>query len=378
MADVQPAGVFVLGMHRAGTSALAGVIATLGVPVGDESELKPASPANPQGFWEVEPLVRFNEELLGALGGSWSSPPELSDGWHADSRLDPYRERGRELFARMHPTAQWVWKDPRNSVLLPFWASLVEADPVLVISHRNPLEVQRSLAERNGLSKLLALALWERYLRAALRAAEGYPVMVVRYSALLDDPARTCGRVADFLGGHGVDCDRQVEGRLGEFLRDDLRHSRVEDSDAEHDPDLSRPQGRLMSALSELEGEHSALPAVDLPPETPATEVLLDARRDAVLALARARERFHLALARARERFQTELHAASLREDALRQKLADTHDRNRRLREKLALVRKRTELESQVEARRRAERRDRLEEAAPQEGQAVPEDGQAP
>jgi hypothetical protein len=344
--DTSPpsAGVFVLGMHRAGTSALAGAIGLLGVPLGTESAIKPASPVNPQGFWEIEPLTAFNEELLVALGGSWSSPPRLTGSWQEDGRLEPYRERGRELFAELHPTPQWIWKDPRNSLLLPFWTSVLAVKPILVISHRSPLEIHRSLAARDGISKPLALALWERYLRAALEAAEGQRVLVLRYSALVADPRGACDRLAGFLKKAGVSCDGASEDRLMEFLRDDLRRSRLEDADAERDPDISVSQRRLLSALEELEGEHSALPVIDLPPETSQTEMLIGARRDAVLALTEARARF-----------RAEIHATSLREEAIREKLAASQARNRGLQNKLADVRARLQQQREQVERSRAE-----------------------
>ncbi len=63
-------GVFVLGMHRSGTSATTRAINLLGVPLAANDELASPSPNNPTGFWEVTRLTDFNNKLLYELGGS--------------------------------------------------------------------------------------------------------------------------------------------------------------------------------------------------------------------------------------------------------------------------------------------------------------------
>ena len=66
---MSPTGVYVLGMHRSGTSATARLIHLLGVPINvPEDWLEPA-PDNPKGYWESAALVDFNDELMAALGG---------------------------------------------------------------------------------------------------------------------------------------------------------------------------------------------------------------------------------------------------------------------------------------------------------------------
>jgi hypothetical protein len=311
--------VFVLGMHRAGTSAFAGAISRLGVSSGSPAALKQGSGSNEEGFWELAPLVRFNDELLAALGGSWASPPVLPSGWHRDARLDRRRERARQLFAELQPTRQWVWKDPRNSLLLRFWTGLLDVVPVLVLCHRNPLEIQRSLAARDGMSKPVALALWERYMRAAVSAAEGLPALLLGYSELLADPVAGCRRLRRFLERHLVECSGSEEDAAS-LLRRDLRHSRFDDSDAKRDSSLSRAQVRLNALLADLGGEHDRFPAVDLPEENAENEMLLSARRDADLKVFRARE---------------EIRVLRARDAALREKLDTARERAERYRAKL-------------------------------------------
>ena len=49
--------IVVLGMHRSGTSALTGMLHSLGIHLGPEEDLKSPQKDNPQGFWENNTLV---------------------------------------------------------------------------------------------------------------------------------------------------------------------------------------------------------------------------------------------------------------------------------------------------------------------------------
>lgn len=314
-------------MHRAGTSAFTGAIAKLGVPAGSADALKPGSASNELGFWEVGALNRFNEELLAALGGGWASPPVLADGWHEEAGLEPHRRRAADLFAQVHTTRQWVWKDPRNSLVLSFWLSVLQVAPVLVICYRSPLEVQASLARRDGFSKPFALSLWERYTRAALGAGAGRPALVFDYARLLADPLGSCARLRAFLVANGVECPGS-EDQAAAFVRAELHHARAPEGD--RNAQLSEPQRRLLALLAELEGDHDRLVIGQLPAETPDTEVLLGIRRGADVKLHQAK---------------VQIEEQAQRDVALREKLATSRARNEKLETKLAHEREKLQRE---------------------------------
>ncbi|MEI9983900.1 MAG: hypothetical protein WDN69_12225 [Aliidongia sp.] len=61
--------IFVLGMHRSGTSALTRVLGLCGADLpGRLIEADPAT--NERGFWEPRELVALHDEVLGAAGSS--------------------------------------------------------------------------------------------------------------------------------------------------------------------------------------------------------------------------------------------------------------------------------------------------------------------
>jgi hypothetical protein len=260
-------GVFVLGMHRSGTSAVARLVNLLGIPTCVDEDLLPTTEDNPKGFWESASLAALNDRLLLELGSDWACPPA---------------REAAETVARVLPAGRWVWKDPRNCVTLPFWLAFLETEAVAVLVHRNPLEIAASLGTRDGFGTFYSLALWERSLRAGLGALSGLPVLVTTYEDILGSPLEWCAGVRSFLDGLGVPTSAPAEDEALAFVDGGLRHSESTADDLDADDAVTPPQRALFDALEGLVGAHEALPAVELPPESPLTEALLAARRQAL------------------------------------------------------------------------------------------------
>jgi len=264
-------GLFVLGMHRSGTSVAARLVNLLGLSLGSEDELLPPTDDNPTGFWENQPLLAANDELLGALGGEWRAPPHLEDGWQLRPELEGLRESSLETLRRVFQAREtWAWKDPRNCLTLPFWLTLADDATGVVLVYRNPLEVAASLGSRDGTTLQLGLALWERYTRSAFAATRGLPVHVVGYERLVADPAGWCAEVSDFLSGCGAATSPVPSEALRSFVRPDLRHSTASEND------LAPAQLELYTSLEGCEGSHQAFTPPDLPPESPWLQALFD------------------------------------------------------------------------------------------------------
>jgi hypothetical protein len=271
------AGIFVVGAARSGTSMVTRVVNLLGVPTVAEDDLKPADEDNPRGYFESRSLTSFNRRLLLEIGGApYSLAPHFPDGWTEAPSLDPLREEARALMKSLHPATPWVWKDPRTGFTLPFWIDVARVDPVVVLVHRDPLEVADSLVRRDDAPIPVTLAAWERHNRAALVNARGLPTFVVRYERLLAAPRPVATEIASFLRGRGIevtDPGPEVEA----FVEPGLRRSRA-DASAPNLP--SAEQTDLVRILQRLEGAHDALPAPELPAETPWVDGLLEAERE--------------------------------------------------------------------------------------------------
>lgn len=194
-------GVFVVGMHRSGTTAVTRTVNLMGLPTCVEQDLAPGWVGNPAGHWESLTLMRIDDALLREAGAAWWCPPPVEDGLWSSTPAD----LARAEFDAVHPTSQWVAKDPRICVTLPFWRRALDRPLAAVLVLRSPLEIAASHATRDGLPARFGLALWERYMHHALRGLVGMPVHVTRYDDLLDDPLRWTAEAGAFLRAQGVD-----------------------------------------------------------------------------------------------------------------------------------------------------------------------------
>ena len=190
-------------MHRSGTSALAGALEAMGLNAGDVSDRFPPRFDNPVGFFELKSVVDLNTELLDWLGGSWDSPPVPPDGWINETDVDDYLARARGLIASTLGSDQFVLKDPRTALLLPFWRRALIDHCCAVMIVRDPVEVAWSLNLRDGLSVLTGLALWGAYNRKAVVGLEGLPVHVCRYEDLVVSPSTALASISQSLAEWG-------------------------------------------------------------------------------------------------------------------------------------------------------------------------------
>jgi hypothetical protein len=216
------AAVCIIGMHRSGTSVTTRLLNVLGLSLGPSDRLMGAGRGNATGHFEHLGFLEINEALLHHFGGSWRDPPEFPPGWQNDPVVQRLTEMAGSLVAAMSADhGPWGWKEPRTTVLLPFWQRII---PRLryVICIRNPLEVANSLAERDRMTIAAAVALWRRYTRAALAHTSGHARTVIFYEDYFSRPLRELNRLAEFCGLARID---SADGLLG-VLAKDLRHQR--------------------------------------------------------------------------------------------------------------------------------------------------------
>jgi GT2 family glycosyltransferase/glycosyltransferase involved in cell wall biosynthesis len=158
----------------------------------------PPQADNPEGFWEHLGFVAVNDELLNELGGAWDLPPKADENFR-DSRLDPLRMKARLLVEGFGSATVWGWKDPRNSLTLPFWQDVLPGLKTL-ITVRNPLEVAHSMRERNGTSYSFGLRLWEIYNRRLIEAASKHERLVTHYDLFFENAEKELRRIANSIG----------------------------------------------------------------------------------------------------------------------------------------------------------------------------------
>ena len=256
--------LFIVGMHRSGTSATAGALAALGMAAPSGADRTSTTEWNERGNFESKRLMAVNDRLLSALGGTWSGPPDLEPGWECDPALDDLRARASRAFAQSFPRRPTAWKDPRSCLTLPFWRTVVTAPVAGVLVYRDPLEVARSLERRDGVSLTYGLALWERYVRSACAGLVGLPTMVTEYTGVLENPALWIDELVEFLRCLDVPVDAPAARAAVSSLDAGLRQER-------QSPDgpsgLGDDQGEILAVLRRLGGSHLAWKVPDLGPE---------------------------------------------------------------------------------------------------------------
>ncbi len=196
--------VAVVGMHRSGTSATAGLLVNLGLTGPRPDDIYPPSSSNERGHWESVSMVRCNERLLHAVNCPRYAPPPVTLRWDCVAGYEEIRRTALDWFATNYAGGPMVVKDPRLCLTLPFWRDVLPTPMAAVFVLRDPLSVVRSMQARDNFPATLALAIWDRYVRSASLVLEGIPTLVIEYDAMMSDPSAATEEISRFLRNVGV------------------------------------------------------------------------------------------------------------------------------------------------------------------------------
>lgn len=247
---IPEATVCVLGMHRSGTSLVMRLISLAGTYMGPEESILPPNEHNRRGYWEHRSFVHINEAILDALGGRWDQPPEFQRAWESSPsiHLAALRRKARAIIGEDFGEARrWGWKDPRNSLTLPFWRKLLP-NIRCVICLRNPLDVAASLQQSNEFSTAKCMDLWFQYTVASLHNTSGLPRIFIFYEDLLEDWWGEAQRLARFVG-LPLDGGQEIQEEIRSVVETELWHHRSTLIDALDTPELTASAKSLYFTL---------------------------------------------------------------------------------------------------------------------------------
>lgn len=276
--------VYVVGMHRSGTSAVTGLLGQLGLGMPADEDLVPASADNERGHWESRSIVQVNNQLFRRYGGLLFSPPSLSEGWQHDTGLQDLRAEAARRVQDSFGHRPIALKDPRCCITLPFWQMVIDPPVAAVFVFRDPVEVAQSLRARSGLPLVHGLAAWERYVRAASTNLHGITTLAADFERVLSDPAAWCEELIGFLSEVGVTIDRERRDAAGTFVKTELHHQRA---GSELTPGPATGSRFVLDELRRRQGTHVPWQSPDLGREPEWV--------DEVLALTREFELLHIA-----------------------------------------------------------------------------------
>jgi hypothetical protein len=218
--------IVVLGMHRSGTSAITRGLICLGVQLGNRL-IPPIEGNNDKGFWEDIDLNNLNNEILETIYKEWHYFVSIQQEEIEFLRQKGYFERAVEMM-RQKVAGSTIYgiKDPRFSILLPFWKevfSFLEYEVHYIIAVRHPMSVVKSLLKRDGFDYDKSYFLWQSHVINSLSGTIGCSRIVVDYDKLIQYPEKELKRIANAFN---LEIDsRELEIYTIEFLDNNLRHS---------------------------------------------------------------------------------------------------------------------------------------------------------
>ena len=181
--------LIILGMHRSGTSCLAGSLQQAGLFCGDVVE---SAPYNKKGNRENLDIMALNTAIMQHNDGDWDSPTEITN-W-SDGHVI---ERDKIIQALSSDTEHlWGFKDPRTMFTLPFWQAGI-SDFLLTASYRHPLAVASSLQARNNFTIEKGLALWKRYNLRLLSYLQDNEFPVICFDVTRDQYEKDINRITN-------------------------------------------------------------------------------------------------------------------------------------------------------------------------------------
>lgn len=247
-------GLLVLGMHRAGTSSIAGTLVKLGATA--PKTLLPPSPGNPKGYWESKEIAALNDELLASGGSRWADWRPVTPGWYSTLAAETFKQRAKRILAaEFGDSTLFVLKDPRICRLAPFWLQVLAEmgiAPRVVLPMRHPLEVAQSLRRREGSSLTDGILLWVRHVIDAEAASRNLPRAIVEWDSFLKDWPSEIERMAVLLGVEWRDLTDDLRGEIDSFLTAELKHEHISDQTAGFHPEMHEWAISVYSALKNL------------------------------------------------------------------------------------------------------------------------------
>jgi len=225
--------IFVLGMHRSGTSALTGVLNLLGFDLG-RTMMTIDTSQNSKGFFENFHVHRINEKIFKENNYSWDSffPFPLKE--INQEKYNQYKEEIKSVikseFANNHEKI--AIKDPRICLLFPIWKeAMIELGwNIYTISIiRHPIDVAKSLKKRNNFSHEKSFLIQLNYLFNAEFNSRDNKRSYLLYQSLLSEPVQILEKLNQQLGLPLF--ENTDTSKIEDFLENSLNHYNSKDKD---------------------------------------------------------------------------------------------------------------------------------------------------
>lgn len=188
--------IIVLGMHRSGTSMIAGILKILGINMGEK--LLGADWSNPLGHFEDIEFISLNDEILKKAEGSWDNPPF---GEKILAQKEKFSDRIKALIEKKKKSEIWGWKDPRTALTIELYLPYLE-NFYFIVCYRDWKSIAYSLQRRNKMEIEKGIKLSKIYYQRIDRFFHTHPnlkKLQLNYEEVIKKPKDALKNIIDFL-----------------------------------------------------------------------------------------------------------------------------------------------------------------------------------
>jgi len=193
--------IFVLGMHRSGTSPATRLLNILGADL-SLNLLQPDPDINEKGYFEDKDVVTLNESVLSHFNAAWYDIKSLPETWWQKDEVAPFKLNIKTILERNYNDFHLaVIKDPRLCILFPLWLDVIEDlySPLCIFVLRHPVEVAKSLEKRDGIDRGYSYYLWMRYVLASEYHTRRLRRTAVTFDQILSDAYGISKKISNAL-----------------------------------------------------------------------------------------------------------------------------------------------------------------------------------
>lgn len=169
--------IIVTGMHRSGTSMVAGVLYHLGIYMGDDLMIddidQGQTKEQPCGYFEDREFMRINDTILQIANGAWNKIPDRERLLVACDKENNILDILLDKRDRNRGHALWGFKDPRTCLTLPAYLKRRSNNKIIIITRSKEAVINSLVVRETWMSRHMASYLYESHLDYLRLSLEG-------------------------------------------------------------------------------------------------------------------------------------------------------------------------------------------------------------
>jgi len=191
--------IVVVGMHRSGTSATAGVVEILGGKVGNK--MVPTK-FNPKGYFENRDFYRVNDKILASHKASWDNVHRLTTEKILNTAGVLKEELKVLLMKNIRQHSPFLLKDPRICVLYPLYREIIDQEGVTAYHiqvSREKKEIIKSIMNRDKFKVNKIQTMIDDHYRLLEENISKHVLYHFTFDELLQQPEKVVKNIVEYI-----------------------------------------------------------------------------------------------------------------------------------------------------------------------------------